>query len=81
VSSFDFGAAADGTLRVFGEVANRGPVERVGTVRVTVTAGGETQAREATVTVSAGGTAEFEVGFDVTESAFADGGELDVELV
>jgi hypothetical protein len=81
VKTFDFGANGDGTLRVFGEVGNRGDLERVARVRVEVSVGGDTVVREADVTVPPGGTAEFAVDFEVTESAFLDGGNLNVDVV
>lgn len=80
VASFDFGATDEGNLRVFGDVGNRGDAERVGTVRVEVTVDGETHVRETAVTVAAGSTASFSVTFDVSQKAFARGGELDVDV-
>lgn len=78
VKTFDFGANDDGSLRVFGEVGNRGAAERIARVTVAVTVNGETSTRETNVAVPPGSAASFEVDFEVTESAFLDGGEIDV---
>ncbi|MFC6825420.1 transcriptional initiation protein Tat [Halopelagius fulvigenes] len=81
VKTFDFGANDDGTLRVFGEVGNRGTAERIARVRVRVTVDGETRTRETNVTVPPESSASFEVDFEVTESEFLDGGGIDVSVV
>ncbi|SFR68818.1 transcriptional initiation protein Tat [Halogeometricum limi] len=81
VERFDFEATDSGGLRVFGAVGNRGDVERVATVRVRVTVGGESYTDEEDVTVGPGETATFSTAFEVTEKRFANGGELDVTLV
>lgn len=80
VETFDFGATDGGALRVFGDVGNRGAAERVGVVRVAVTVNDETSVREANVTVPPEGSAPFEVEFEVAESEFLSGGELDVSV-
>lgn len=80
VSTFDYAATDGGNLRVFGEVANRGGVERVGTVRVRVKLDGETYVRERSVTVAPGGAVEFSATFEVSVEAFERGGGLDVAV-
>ncbi|ELK47553.1 transcriptional initiation protein Tat [Haloferax volcanii] len=81
IEDIDYEATDDGRLRVFGSVLNDGGAERLTTVEVRVTAGGErtTQSRE--LTVPAGGTADFEIEFDVEYDAFSDDGDLNVSLV
>jgi hypothetical protein len=81
VSTFDYGAAEGGNLRVFGEVGNRGGVERVATVRVRVRIGDETYTRDQSVSVPPGGAAEFSATFDVSAEEFERAGGLDVTLV
>lgn len=81
VSTFDYEATDGGSLRVFGEVGNRGGVERVATVRVRVRMGGETYTQERSVSVSPGGTAAFSATFDVSAEEFERAGGLDVTLV
>jgi hypothetical protein len=81
VETFDFEATESGALRVFGDVGNRGGVERSATVRVRVTVAGEAYARETTVSVQPGETASFAVTFGVSQEAFLRGGDLDVSLV
>lgn len=81
VSAFDYEATEGGDLRVFGEVGNRGGVERVATVRVRVTMGDEAHTRDQSVTVPPGGTTEFSATFDVSAEAFERSGGLDVTLV
>ncbi|MDS0298917.1 transcriptional initiation protein Tat [Halogeometricum sp. S1BR25-6] len=81
VSTFDYEATDGGNLRVFGEVGNRGGVERVATVRVRVRMSDETYTQDRSVTVSAGGTAEFSTTFEVSAEAFERAGGLDVTLV
>jgi hypothetical protein len=80
VASFDFEATDAGNLRVVGTVGNRGSAEQETNVRVVVRVGGEKYVRETAVTVPPDGEAEFAVEFSVSESAFVDGGELDVTL-
>lgn len=80
VETFDFGANDDGTLRVFGDVGNRGAAERIARVTVAVTVNGDRSVRETTVTVPPESSAAFEVDFEVTESAFLSGGEIDVNV-
>lgn len=80
VETFDFGATDDGALRVFGEVGNRGAAERVARVRVAVTLDGERSVRETSVTVPPESSAAFEVEFEVAESEFLSGGEIDVDV-
>jgi hypothetical protein len=80
VGTFDFEAADDDTLRVFGTVENRGDVRRTGTVRVSVGVGTDEFRRETSVTVDPGATAEWAVPFEVAYDRFADGGDISVEV-
>ncbi|MDS0292697.1 transcriptional initiation protein Tat [Halogeometricum luteum] len=81
VSTFDYEATDGGSLRVFGEVGNRGGAERLATVRVRVRMGEETYTEDRSVTVPADGAAEFSVTFEVSAEEFERAGGLDVTLV
>ncbi|MGQ4555182.1 transcriptional initiation protein Tat [Halobellus sp. GM3] len=81
VGTFDFEAAEDGSLRVFGTVENRGDVRRTAAVRVTARVGGEAFSRETDVAVGPGATVEWSVTLDAASDAFTSGGDLNVDLV
>ncbi|RYJ13855.1 transcriptional initiation protein Tat [Halogeometricum borinquense] len=81
VKTFDFDKTENGNLRVFGDVGNRGDVERVATVQVRVTRNGKEYTQETTVTVASGTTASFSVTFGISQETFLNGGSLNVDLV
>ncbi|MFB6092587.1 MAG: transcriptional initiation protein Tat [Haloquadratum sp.] len=80
IGTFDFEATDGGRLRVFGTIANHGPVQRTATVRVTVTVDGDESVRETSVTVGPDATAEWTLTVDVAYEAFTRNGSLSVVL-
>ncbi|WP_042666651.1 hypothetical protein [Haloferax sp. ATB1] len=81
IEDIDYEATDDGRLRVFGSVLNDGGAERLTTVEVRVTVGGERSTRSQELAVPAGGTADFAVEFEFGYDAFREDGDLNVSLV
>ena len=81
IATFDVEEADDGRLRVFGTVENSAGSTRVARVQAVVTADGERAERTVEVDVPPGGSADFDVVFEVSYAAFTKRGNLDLNLV
>lgn len=80
VDDFDVVEGDDGTLVVTVTVANTAAESRSGTLYVNVEANGTANTRVRHAEVGPAGTQDFEVPFDVTMTAFNDGGSLDFDF-
>lgn len=80
IESWDYGETEGGSLRIFGRVQNTGGTEATATVAATVTVDGDEHTNSTDVTVAAGGTAEFELRFDVSYEQFQQNGAISIEL-
>jgi hypothetical protein len=78
VETFDFEADDDGSLRVFGTVANDGDADGDAAVEVVVRTGEDEFTQTTTVSVPGGGTAEFAVNVDVSFERFNRSGQVSV---
>lgn len=68
IEEWDIGAAADGSVQVFGTLRNGGADETTVTVTAAVTVDGDTLTERTTVTVSAESTADFQLTYDIEYS-------------
>lgn len=80
IETWDYSETGGGSLRIFGTIRNSSDVKTTATVAATVTVAGDGHTNSTDITVPAGGTAKFELRYDVSYDKFEQNGSISIEL-